>query len=151
MYSNLSNKVDRVPEKFLKYLSGTDGIYEIRVECDSNIYRIFCCFDKGNLVILFNAFQKKSQKEWYSGCFFFDKYSGCYRHDFCFIFARKKEKNIDLRETIQNMILRKKYCSFQKSFPCRHHLQIWYFTTIKMLVKYDIYTCNFIFVDSLFG
>lgn len=28
----------------------------------TNIYRIFCCFDEGNLVILFNAFQKKSQK-----------------------------------------------------------------------------------------
>lgn len=55
-------QVDRVPEKFLKHLPGTDGLYEIRVEYQSNIYRIFCCFDKGNLVILFNAFQKKSQK-----------------------------------------------------------------------------------------
>ncbi|WP_349677712.1 MULTISPECIES: type II toxin-antitoxin system RelE/ParE family toxin [unclassified Flavobacterium] len=34
----------------------------IRVEYQSNIYRIFCCFDKGNLVVLFNAFQKKTQK-----------------------------------------------------------------------------------------
>lgn len=58
----LIKQVDRVPEKFLKHLSGTDGIYEIRIEYQSNIYRIFCCFDKGNLVILFNAFQKKSQK-----------------------------------------------------------------------------------------
>ena len=55
-------QVDRVPEKFLKHLAGTDGLYEIRVEYQSNIFRIFCCFDKGNLVILFNAFQKKSQK-----------------------------------------------------------------------------------------
>ncbi|MDQ0475667.1 type II toxin-antitoxin system RelE/ParE family toxin [Chryseobacterium sp. MDT2-18] len=46
----------------MKHLSGTDGLYEIRIEYQSNIYRIFCCFDKGNLVILFNAFQKKSQK-----------------------------------------------------------------------------------------
>lgn len=58
----LIKQVDRVPQKFLKHLSGSDGIYEIRVEYLSNIYRIFCCFDKGNLVILFNAFQKKSQK-----------------------------------------------------------------------------------------
>ncbi|WHF52310.1 type II toxin-antitoxin system RelE/ParE family toxin [Chryseobacterium gotjawalense] len=58
----LIKQVERVPEKFLKHLSGTDGIYEIRIEYQSNIYRIFCCFDKGNLVILFNAFQKKSQK-----------------------------------------------------------------------------------------
>ena len=58
----LIKQVDRIPEKFLKHLSGTDGIYEIRIEYQSNIYRIFCCFDKGNVVILFNAFQKKSQK-----------------------------------------------------------------------------------------
>ena len=43
-------------------MSGTDGLYEIRIEYQSNIYRIFCCFDEGNLVILFNAFQKKSQR-----------------------------------------------------------------------------------------
>ena len=54
--------VDKVPEKFLKHIEGTDGLYEIRVEVGSNIYRIFCCFDKGNLVVLFNAFQKKTQK-----------------------------------------------------------------------------------------
>ncbi len=54
--------VDRVPKKFLDHMSGTDGIYEIRIEVGSNIYRIFCCFDKGNLVILFNGFQKKTQK-----------------------------------------------------------------------------------------
>lgn len=55
-------QVDRVPDKFLKHITGTDGLYEIRIEYQSNIYRIFCCFDKGNLVILFNGFQKKSQK-----------------------------------------------------------------------------------------
>jgi phage-related protein len=51
-----------VPKKFLKHIEGTDGLYEIRVEFESNIYRIFCCFDKGNLVVLFNAFQKKTEK-----------------------------------------------------------------------------------------
>lgn len=54
--------VDKVAEKFLKHIEGTDGLYEIRIEVGSNIYRIFCCFDKGNLVVLFNAFQKKTQK-----------------------------------------------------------------------------------------
>ncbi len=54
--------VDKVSEKFLKHIEGTDGLYEIRIEVGSNIYRIFCCFDKGNLVVLFNAFQKKKQK-----------------------------------------------------------------------------------------
>jgi phage-related protein len=58
----LIKTVEKVPEKFLKHLEGTDGLYEIRVEVGNNIYRIFCCFDKGNLVVLFNAFQKKSQK-----------------------------------------------------------------------------------------
>ena len=54
--------VDKVSGKFLKHIEGTDGLYEIRVEVGSDIYRIFCCFDKGNIVVLFNAFQKKTQK-----------------------------------------------------------------------------------------
>jgi phage-related protein len=54
--------VQSVPKKFLNHITGTDGLYEVRIEFESNIYRIFCCFDKGNLVVLFNAFQKKSQK-----------------------------------------------------------------------------------------
>lgn len=58
----LIKQVDRVPEKFLKHLTETDGLYEIRIEYKSNIYRIFCCFDEGKLVILFNGFQKKTQK-----------------------------------------------------------------------------------------
>ncbi len=58
----LIKQVDRVPEKFLKHLTGTDGLYEIRVEYQSTIYRIFCCFDEGKLVVLFNGFQKKTQK-----------------------------------------------------------------------------------------
>lgn len=43
-------------------MTGTKGLYEIRVEVGSNIYRIFSFFDKGNIVVLGNAFQKKSQK-----------------------------------------------------------------------------------------
>jgi mRNA-degrading endonuclease RelE of RelBE toxin-antitoxin system len=50
---------DRIPKKFFQYLEGTNGLYEIRVEYQGNIFRIFCCFDEGNLVILFNGFQKK--------------------------------------------------------------------------------------------
>jgi phage-related protein len=52
----------RVPEKFLKHLEGQNGLYEIRVEVNSNIFRIFCCFDHGKIVVLFNGFQKKTQK-----------------------------------------------------------------------------------------
>lgn len=54
--------VQNVPKKFLDHMTGTDGLYEIRIEFESNIYRIFCCFDKGILVVLFNGFQKKMQK-----------------------------------------------------------------------------------------
>ena len=70
--NKLKNKIDevlfmiriaeRIPRKFFQHMTGTDGLFEIRIEYQSNIYRIFCCFDKGNLVVLFNGFQKKSQK-----------------------------------------------------------------------------------------
>lgn len=50
----------RLNNKFVKYIR--DGLFELRVECRSNIYRVFFIFDEGNLVILFNGFQKKTQK-----------------------------------------------------------------------------------------
>lgn len=50
----------RVSEKFVKYIK--EDIFELRVEYNGNIYRVFFIFDKGNIVILFNGFQKKSQK-----------------------------------------------------------------------------------------
>lgn len=58
----LIKQIDNVPAKFLAPMTGYEGLFEIRVEYQSNIYRIFCCFDKGKLVILLNAFQKKTQK-----------------------------------------------------------------------------------------
>ena len=54
--------VKAVPVKFLKSIEGRKGLYEIRLEQGKNIYRVFCCFDEDNLVILFNGFQKKTQK-----------------------------------------------------------------------------------------
>ena len=59
---NLIRVTRQVPEKYFKHLEGTNGLYEIRVEVGRNIYRIFSFFDKGNLVVLGNAFQKKTQK-----------------------------------------------------------------------------------------
>lgn len=53
---------ERVPEKYFKHIQGSTGLYEVRVEVGSDIFRIFCFFDKGQLVILINGFQKKSQK-----------------------------------------------------------------------------------------
>lgn len=58
----LLTHVERVPEKFLKKLTGHTGLYEIRIEFGGNIFRIFCCFDNGNIIVLFNGFQKKSIK-----------------------------------------------------------------------------------------
>ena len=51
-----------IPRKFFRIIEGTDGIYEIRIESEGNIYRVFCCLDEGALVVLFHGFQKKSQK-----------------------------------------------------------------------------------------
>ncbi len=59
---NMVKTLDRVPVKILKFIEGTNGLYEIRIEIGSNIFRVFCCFDEGALVILFNGFQKKTQK-----------------------------------------------------------------------------------------
>jgi phage-related protein len=53
---------ERIPKKFFDQMTGYDGLFEIRIEFESNIFRIFCCFDEGNLVVLFNGFQKKTQK-----------------------------------------------------------------------------------------
>ncbi len=58
----LIKQVERVPEKFLGPMTGYEGLFEIRIEYASNIYRIFCCFDEGKLIVLFNGFQKKTQK-----------------------------------------------------------------------------------------
>lgn len=59
---NLVRMLDRIPEQYFKHLEGTNGLYEARIQLASNIYRAFCFFDKGNLVILLNGFQKKTQK-----------------------------------------------------------------------------------------
>jgi len=58
----LIEDLDRVPETYLKHIEGTNGLYEIRVKHGSDIFRIFCFFDEGQLVILANGFQKKTQK-----------------------------------------------------------------------------------------
>ena len=47
---------------YLKHIENTEGLYEVRVKQGSDIFRIFCFFDKGKLIILANGFQKKTQK-----------------------------------------------------------------------------------------
>jgi phage-related protein len=54
--------LERVPSNYLKAMEGTNGLYEARIQLGSNIWRVFCFFDNGKLVILLNGFQKKTQK-----------------------------------------------------------------------------------------
>ena len=54
--------LDIIPVSLMKKIESVKGLYEIRIEYRSNIFRIFCCFDNGALVVLFNGFQKKSKK-----------------------------------------------------------------------------------------
>ena len=59
---DLIEELPRVPETYLKHIENTDGLYEIRVQHGSDIFRIFCFFNRGQLVVLANGFQKKTQK-----------------------------------------------------------------------------------------
>jgi phage-related protein len=54
--------LERVPSNYLKLITNTDGLYEARVQLASDIWRIFCFFDKDKLVILLNGFQKKTEQ-----------------------------------------------------------------------------------------
>jgi phage-related protein len=57
----LVKTIDRIPKKYFKHIVDTT-LYEMRIISGNNIYRIFCFFDKGKLVVVLNGFQKKSQK-----------------------------------------------------------------------------------------
>lgn len=52
----------QIPTDYFKHLEGTEGLYEIRIQQGSDIFRIFCFFDEGKLIILANGFQKKTKK-----------------------------------------------------------------------------------------
>lgn len=58
----LIEDLERVPESYLKHVESTEGLYEIRIKQGRDIFRIFCFFDHGKLIILANGFQKKTQK-----------------------------------------------------------------------------------------
>jgi phage-related protein len=59
---NLIRVTKQLPEKYFKYLKGTQGLFEIRIEYGNSTFRVFSFFDKGNLIVLGNAFRKKSRK-----------------------------------------------------------------------------------------
>lgn len=54
--------LERIPVNYLKYINESKGLYEIRIQLGSSIWRVFCFFDKGKVVILLNGFCKKTQK-----------------------------------------------------------------------------------------
>jgi len=54
--------IERVPIKFFKHVENTEGLFEVRVEVGTDIYRVFCFFDRGKLMILINGFRKKSKR-----------------------------------------------------------------------------------------
>lgn len=58
----LIEEQERIPATYLKHIVGTDGLFEVRVQQGNDIFRIFCFFREGNLVVLANGFQKKTQK-----------------------------------------------------------------------------------------
>lgn len=58
----LIEDVQKIPETHLKHMENTVGLYEIRMQLAKYIFRIFCFFDEGKIVVLANGFQKKTQK-----------------------------------------------------------------------------------------
>jgi phage-related protein len=58
----LISELDRIPRQYFKHVESTKGLFEIRVEVEGNIYRIFSFFDVGNLIVIGNAYQKKNNK-----------------------------------------------------------------------------------------
>jgi phage-related protein len=54
--------LERIPQTYLRFIAGTKGLYEARIQVGSDIWRIFCFFDEGRLVVLLTGFHKKTQK-----------------------------------------------------------------------------------------
>lgn len=59
----LIEELERIPETYLKHIESTDGLYEIRIKMASDIFRIFCFFDHGKLIIIANGFPKYMTKK----------------------------------------------------------------------------------------
>jgi hypothetical protein len=55
-------QVERVSKKFLSPMAGTDGLYEVRVEYGSNIYRFFAALTMGILLFYSTDFRKRHRK-----------------------------------------------------------------------------------------
>lgn len=55
-------QLERIPSTYLKFIENTNGLFEICIKFGSNIFRVFCFFDEGKLVVLLSGFQKKTQR-----------------------------------------------------------------------------------------
>lgn len=55
-------ELEIIPKQYLKKMINTDDIWEIRVKFGNNSYRLLGFFHKSKIIILTNAFSKKSQK-----------------------------------------------------------------------------------------
>lgn len=51
---------EKIPYHYIKYIR--DGIYEFRTNYGNNEFRVFFIYDGNTVVVLFNAFRKKTQK-----------------------------------------------------------------------------------------
>ena len=58
----LVEELELVPATYLKKLTNTDDLWEIRIQQGNNIFRLLGFFDAVNFVVLTNGFQKKTQK-----------------------------------------------------------------------------------------
>lgn len=59
---DILENIECIPTKYLKHIEGTDGLYEMRITLGSDIFRVFCFFDKGRLVVFFPVFRKRRRK-----------------------------------------------------------------------------------------
>lgn len=59
---DIIEQIERIPTTYLKYIEGTNGLFEVRVQLGNNIFRIFCFFDGNKFIVLLSGFQKKTQK-----------------------------------------------------------------------------------------
>ncbi len=54
--------VDIVPQKFLKHIESTEGLYEIRIKVGSDIYRVFAVLTKERLLYYSMDFRKRVKR-----------------------------------------------------------------------------------------
>ena len=58
----LVERLERVPQQYLKKLAGTENLWEIRAQVGGRSYRFLGFFDGATLIILTNGFSKKTDK-----------------------------------------------------------------------------------------